>query len=114
MSNTNRRFWIYINGDYVKLTLHQDQTLRWWGGGPADEGYHYEHEQWEWTEDGVERYYVSDGRDCDGRLSHSLEQFCPMTKLMWVQTTMEGAPLLPRWEERRHEVFDEYAQGMNY
>ena len=114
MKETNRRFWVYVNGDCVKLTLHPDQELRWWVGGLTDEGYHHEHHQWSWHEEGVERYYVSDGKDCDGRLSHSLEGFCPTDQLMWDTCSLSEEVLLPHWEQRRHEVYDENAQAMNY
>ena len=63
----NVRFWQWVNGDYVKLTLSPRQELRHSDGGPTDEGYHSEHEVWRYElpeRINLERHSYS--KDCDG------------------------------------------------
>jgi len=79
----NCRFWAYVNGGPVKITLKPGQRLEHSEGGPTDEGWHCDSTAWEYPADeaAVYREWCSDGRDCDGRLTHSGEDRCPLDQL---------------------------------
>ena len=63
------RFWEYVNGGWVKLTLAPGQTLRHASGGPTDEGYHVDRVVYQRALDGsVTCWWATEARDCDGRL----------------------------------------------
>jgi len=67
----NARFWNWVNGAYVKLTLEPGQVLNWHNCEGHEEGWSSYEESWELSSDGevIVREYMSDGTDCDGRLS---------------------------------------------
>lgn len=67
----NVRFWDFINGSPVKLTLRPGQKLHHYQAAPTDEGWHSNAHSWEYVHpDGIVLVeYESDGVDCDGRLS---------------------------------------------
>ena len=77
----NARFWTYINGSPVKLTLRPWQRLHWSSGGPCEEGWSVEFERWEHAGDMVRRDSGTDGADCDGRLSTHDECECALDRL---------------------------------
>ena len=77
----NARFWAYINGGPVKITLRPGQTLSHYQAWATDEGWASEGDTWEHTGDGVEHEYASDGADCDGRLSSGGDSYCALCDL---------------------------------
>lgn len=73
----NLRFWDFVNGGWVKLTLYPGKRLQHTRGGPCDEGYQWTTETWWRDDDGlVHCRYQTDGRDCDGRYSSEQEVTC--------------------------------------
>ena len=127
----NARFWAYVNGGPVKITLRPGQSLEHCEGGATDEGFHVEHVKWEYPDDEpiVYRIWCSDGRDCDGRLTHSGEDVCPVERLMkgnypYVTDGELGDPMIrntydgvrwPDWQEHKDRgVYDEYAVAAGY
>lgn len=107
--NRNLRFW---TGDGCKITLKPGQVLHHHQSWPTDEGWRSESERWEHTGDGVRRETVSDGRDCDGRLTNSCTVFCPADKL--AARVLEDYPPLPEWKVIDTELYDEYARAAGY
>ena len=94
----NARFWAWVNG-WVKITLHPGQTLGYWRGGRNEEGWSFFSECWEHVGNGVERNWSDEGRDCDGRLDRSGEDFCPLAELAAVEQGNASPGIsTPRWD----------------
>jgi len=115
----NARFWVYLHGSAVKLTLRPGQTMNHCYGGPTEEGWHSEATQWHLAADEpvVYRQWCSDGRDCDGRLTHSGSDFCPLNLLRANEPYGIDDPLVrwPAWEEDAPTSrYDEYAAMAGY
>lgn len=113
----NARFWIYLNGGPVKLTLKPGQTLRWHTSGPTGEGWHAEGEEWFFDGCTLWKSWWSDGQDCDGRLQQYGVSTCPVDKLA-VRDLSEFSEfagiLLPEWQGVDAGQRDEYAEAMGY
>jgi hypothetical protein len=76
--NQNARFWVYENGDWVKLTVRPGKPLQWGYSRATEEGYHSEGHEWRIEDDMVIHEATSDGRDCDGRLQQFAEYQCKL------------------------------------
>lgn len=126
---TNARFWVYVNGGPVKITLRPGQQLSWSCGGPTDEGWSRESETWGYDcEDHVGevfRQWCHDGRDCDGRLTREGEDVCDLADLRreWPgglddmsQAERDGWRDVrwPAWRKAKSCQYDEYAEAAGY
>lgn len=102
----NARFKVWVNGGEAILTLRPDQTLRRHEFFPTDEGWSSLSEEWFYDGTLVHREWVSDGTDCDGRLTrHSLD--------MWDGHTLNDRGF-PDWQEGAAWQRDYTAESMNY
>lgn len=113
----NARFWVWVNGGWVKLTLRPNHDFQWATGGVADEGYSFTAEQWTHVGDGVEWESHTWGRDCDGRHESNCDVFCALDKLASVAITepREGdPPALPNWVRLRSGQRDYTAEACGY
>jgi len=63
----NARFWIYINGGFVKLTLRPEEALEHFFSERTDEGFRSVYQSWEYDGSVVVRQWFIRERDCDGR-----------------------------------------------
>ena len=81
MTECNARFWVYLNGGPVKLTLRPGQRRSWCTFRWTDEGWDSEWITWEHQGDRVQRCWESDGTDCDGRLRQGGESYVLLTEL---------------------------------
>lgn len=118
----NARFWIYMNGGPVKITLKPDQTLEHFQGGRCEEGWSSETTSWEYEDGVVRQERCSDGRDCDGRLTTYGEIVCPLDSLSAGNvpytdgdepTTWAGV-IWPDWQKESSYQRDEYAEAAGY
>lgn len=110
----NARFLVYVNSGFVKLTLSPGQRLSWSQASPTEEGWHRDSEAWHFDGVGVFHMWCSEGRDCDGLLSHSGEDMCAI-ELLAARPAWDGIHMLPRWEEVSPTiVYDQYAQEAGY
>ena len=117
----NARFWIYLNGGPIKLTLKPGQTLRWCTSHPTDEGWHAEGGSWLHNHGRIRRSWWSEGRDCDGRLSHFGYDSAPLDKLAEEEPYIgDSRPedwqgvVYPAWEHEESGQRDEYAEAAGY
>ncbi len=64
----NARFWIFHNGDFVKITLKPNvlSTITITNGGSTDEGYDWMCTTYTHVGHGIERGWDREARDCDG------------------------------------------------
>lgn len=122
MLSTNARFWSFINGSWVKITLRPNQSLSWGKSEPTDEGYSFEHSQWEFDGSEVIENWSKGGSDCDGPISRDGQSFCAFEALravpMWEPSGCDyfnGAPILrPDWQKGSTVVTDVFAQAAGY
>lgn len=131
----NARFWVYVNGGPVKLTLKPGQSLTHETGGPCDEG--WSHEITEWTHETIDyadsetpvvtRNWSTESQDCDGRHGSSGTDSCWLGELRrgsepyytalesWEDPTTWDGVIWPDWTEVRHNgVYDQFAQMAGY
>lgn len=111
----NARFWTWLNGAYVKLTLKPGQTLSWGQGGPTDEGWSSVEESWELSEDGevIVRECVTDGSDCDGRLTQGTTMIASADGATFCDYAGDGH-FRPDWQRDDAWQRDQYAEAMGY
>jgi hypothetical protein len=116
----NLRFWAYVNGDWVKLTLRYGDTLYHYEGGATEEG--YDHTETYWTHEGdhVLREYHRDARDCDGRICYQGDCHALATELRenvphyWDDETPDPRVRFPEWREGMSQRRDYQAEAAGY
>lgn len=112
-TSKNARFWVWFHNSPVKLTLKPGKTLSYASGGATDEGWHSESEQFWHEGDVIVRERVSDGCDCDGRLTTTSEYICPLSDL--AENFVEEDNLAyPEWIRKNSCQYDEFARTMGY
>lgn len=111
----NARFWAWVNGDWVKITLHPDTALTHTEGGPNEEGFSYETTTWTHNGHVVTRQWCEESRDCDGRLDRSGEEYCPLSMLADSECVCdEDGPRHPSWQHVDASQRDYAAEAMGY
>lgn len=115
----NCRFQVFINGDDVTLTLRPGQTLEHYQGGPTDEGWSSVWHSWTLSDDGREltREYVSDGCDCDGRLTSGGIDYAdanPATFTRGYDPYKDRPQRWPYWLEESHSRRDYQAEAAGF
>ena len=110
----------------MKISVKYGQTLTWGHRGPTDEGWSSECQEWTFEDKQITRICDSDGRDCDGRLSHHAEFHCPLLELNAVPIlnwdgydgTFEPQPIpgmfCPAWQKGKASQRDYTAEAMGY
>tara|TARA_R100000963_G_C4629037_1_gene94555 strand:+ start:806 stop:1156 length:351 start_codon:yes stop_codon:yes gene_type:complete len=103
----NARFWIWHSpgGTWVKLTLRPGDVLEHHTGGATDEGWDSEWGAWSHEGDHVRFEWVSDGADCDGRMTNGGASVCPIGDLRARRDRYTGGRAVPVW---RSEDDDEW------
>lgn len=86
-SHPTARFWVYWNGTHARLSLRYDEHVELYESHRTDEGWSSTYERYDYVrfdggDLGLACEIVTDGSDCDGRLTHSSESICPLTDLM--------------------------------
>jgi len=119
------RFWAYVNGCAVRLSLADGQTIEHFVGGPTDEGWESEATQWSRDGDTITREWCVDGRDCDGRLTSHGTDHCHIDQLSagdlpyvgdepdWIRSHWDGV-VWPKWGDSVRSQYDEYAEAAGY
>jgi len=107
----NARFWVWWRDGAVKLTLRPGQALGAEWSGRHEEGWAYEAERWAYDGRVVLRVSVSDGTDCDGRMSDSTTCACPLTRLR--DRDVDGLHF-PEWEREKSSHRDYAAEAAGY
>ena len=127
----NARFWEWINGSFVKITLRPGQTLRWHHGEQTEEGWASIDEEWHYNERGNEivNRCEEDERDCDGRFQTTSKSTCDLNFLregyqprcleepdQYSPVEVEAAQgvIFPKWIKRRAGQRDFEAEKMGY
>jgi hypothetical protein len=117
MNKTNARFWMYINGSPVKITLEPGQQIEWYQAHPDEEGFSYRSELLYFNGAIVQRDSMSGGRDCDGRIDRCKRSECVIQNLkscLPYYGEEDESMLFPEWAEVGCSVYDENAQKAGY
>lgn len=120
---TTARFWTFINGGPVKISLPIGETLQWSKCQRTDEGWGSEAYRWSFEFNEVLEEFTSDGVDCDGRLSRHCDRTCPLDRLKRriprktqdeeYNQNVNGLRF-PAWEGKSHGQRDYAAEAMGY
>jgi hypothetical protein len=123
----NARFLEWINGAEVKITLRPGQKLEWNWYSRHEEGWSSGGQLWRHDGDRVTNESFSDGTDCDGRMSSSIENEALLTELAielkrsdWVSGPDGGliekpyTIIRPNWTEVSHRQRDYAAEAAGY
>ena len=109
------RFWAYVNGDYVRLSLRDGQILYWTRHESTDEGHAWEAEKWEREGDVITNDYSNGGRDCDGITSQGGKRSCRTHELAAHWHEYVPADLMvPRWHDGGDWQRDNAAEAAGY
>jgi hypothetical protein len=109
------RFWEFIHGSPVKITVRQGQRLHHSSGAPTDEGYHAEAHVWELDGYQVRCEYTTQSRDCDGRHSFYSDTVCPVGFLAaGYREENDPAIAYPQWHRVGSSQRDQFAEMMGY
>lgn len=108
----NFRFWAWVNGGWVKLSLLPREALSHREGGPCEEGYDVTWTTWEHEGTGVFRSTFRDARDCDGRITREYDDFADAGSLAAVRA--DDGTMRPDWHELECQSRDYAAEAMGY
>jgi hypothetical protein len=100
----NARFWVWWNGDWVKLTLEPGGVCEFGMSHATDEGWAAEYQKYEYDDEAmvVRSTMVDDGVDCDGRLTREAEYTCSLHLLLSMSSDMDEygwRPDRPEWQK---------------
>lgn len=119
----NARFYVWENGQDIKITLRPGESVSWSSGGATDEGWSRDYETWSFDGTFVYNESISDGVDCDGRLTRECQSICHLMDLRKCQPTQRDwtsgedvawGPLVPQWRKLERSQRDQFAEAMNY
>ena len=112
----NARFLIFIHGSDVKVTLKPGQTLIWFTAERTEEGWTSESHEYELQDGMVRRIMFFDGRDCDGRMTQTYKDYCPVSQLHDHEFTDDRGmtTLYPAWQKVSARQRDYTAESMGY
>lgn len=113
------RFWVMHPErlDWVRISLREGEQVTLGGRRRAtDEGWTMSADTYTRDGDAVFHEHVSDGRDCDGRLTHGWKNRWDLADGGRLRRPpIEGAPLTPCWESDDDDwQRDEYAEAAGY
>ena len=112
----NCRFWIFINDAPARLTLKPGQSLSHYQGGPTDEGWSSTATTWELSDNGelLRCEHISDGSDCDGRLTRGCEQIASANPEHFTGLYYTPELMRPDWRDADDWQRDHTAEAANY
>jgi hypothetical protein len=119
MAYQNARFWVYLNGGPVKITLRPYDSLSWGAVRSTDEGWEREGHAWSHLGDRVHDGATWEGQDCDGRLGRYWEGFALLDELHHLPGYPEDDPNMtgvsyPNWQQEQCRQWDQYAEMAGY
>jgi hypothetical protein len=109
----NARFWHYVNGGLVKITIKPGQELSHSTSEQHDEGYSFQAASWRYDGAHVQRECTGGGKDCDGFISYSYDAICSVDKLH-TDWNKYSEVYYPTWQNTDARQYDQYAEMMNY
>lgn len=108
------RFWHFSpSGEDVLIKIRKGQTLHHHYATQTDEGWHSETNVWHFDGRTLTSEWITDGRDCDGRLQQFGESFCSADNIRAGYVADDGT-VYPKWEQGESSQRDYSAEAMNY
>jgi hypothetical protein len=114
MKPNSVRIWIFVNGSPAQLTLELDKPVSWRKSGRTEEGWSAVSETYTYDGAYVKLEALSDGSDCDGRLTRYSECQCHVTDLAAGYHDTETDTHYPKWETVAQHQYDEQAVLAGY
>ena len=112
MKPNSVRIWIFVNDGPAQLTLELNRPVSWRKSERTEEGWHAISETYLYDGEYVRLEALTDGRDCDGRLSRYSEAKCHVVNL---QSGYEADGVrYPKWEAVDQYQHDERAIAAGY
>ena len=108
------RFWTCHNGGSVKLTLRTGETLHHSNGGPTQEGYRWESNEYSFDGTTVTCEWTTDERDCDGRMTRAGFSHCTAGRLSAGYHDHGIGIRFPDWQASKSIQRDYSAEAMGY
>lgn len=110
----NLRFWEFMNGGWVRITLRPGQRLTWRKSSYDEEGYSHFSESWEHEGDRIVNQWGEDCSDCDGRLTRGGEMACSAESVAAIPAYGEPTLLRPDWKKITSGQRDYAAEAAGY
>lgn len=110
----NARFWVWLNGGWVKLTLRPDQSLSWGHYRTTDEGFESSSHEWSLITPYVIWEISTRSRDCDGLLDRDVTLRCHVNHLNDVESPDDPSRKLPDWDRASSSQRDHTAEAAGY
>ncbi|MDD5350034.1 MAG: hypothetical protein PHQ12_07470 [Chthoniobacteraceae bacterium] len=115
----NARFWVFENGDWVKLTLRPGQALSRSQSHPTDEGWRFRGMTWRLEGDTVYQFTTCRETDCDGLGEFEQDDVCPVDQLKAKPMDADetpGGPFIfrPAWTLAASQSRDHTAEAAGY
>jgi hypothetical protein len=110
----NVRFYDFINGSPVRITLQPGKSLSHSEFQPTDEGYSRISNTWTHMGERVYCETHTDSRDCDGRYSSDVLSVFNISEAAAGFHDVEAGVRLPKWVNVDARQRDYTAESMNY
>jgi hypothetical protein len=107
------RFW-HFAGEDVLIKINAGQTLRHFSNGATDEGWWSETNEWSFDGETLRNEWMSDSRDCDGRLTRHGVSVCPIADLRAGYCNEATGIKYPKWKNKERGQRDYSAEAMGY
>jgi hypothetical protein len=107
------RFWTFVNGGAVKLSLGKDESLAYWRGGPTDEGRLSVWTTWWFDGTDLHRRIERTETDCDGRVSNESHDTVPAEEVTHHPIDGNDHPT-PDWRNTYRQNRDYTAEAAGY
>lgn len=115
------RFWVWWNDGWCKLSVRPGESMIAVRCARTDDGWSSRIETYSYPEgsDRVQSVCLSEGRDCDGRLSQNWEGYCLLTELSAVPCYSSPprhpvCVMTPHWRRFGENQRDYSAESMGY
>lgn len=112
MATRNARFWIFVHGSDVKITLRPGDEVQYSHSQDTDEGWRRESRVYTFDGVFVRNESHSRERDCDGLMEHFGEYLCHVDNLK-DGPNIDGIGF-PAWEKERESQRDHSAERAGY
>ncbi len=108
------RIWVFIHGAPVKISVKKGKRLEHCYSQRTDEGWCSEAVSWEWDGERLTSEMISDGTDCDGRLTRHWAGFTMLENFRVNPDNDDFQILYPCWTVESKSQRDYTAESMNY
>ena len=106
------RFWTFVNGSPVKISVKPNKFCSWYKYERTEEGFSTTSISWEWRENAVEQNTAIRARDCDGPVTFE-DRYLLTADRVKAGNLYEGIRY-PEWKKMCECQQDLYAERAGY